>query len=65
MLVNCVELYLPALWEMGLLDFMVQMVQIFTWETGVLLFKRTGHPDNFTASLTAKLLMRAKQQHPI
>lgn len=57
-------LYLPALGEIGLLDFMV-LVQIFTWEIGVLLFKRTEHPANFTASLTAKLLTRAKQQHPI
>lgn len=40
MLLNCVELYLPALGEIGLLGFMV-LVQIFTWEAGVLLFERT------------------------
>lgn len=38
---------------------------ILTWETGILLFKRTWHPAHFTASLTANLLGRAKQQHPI
>lgn len=64
MLLNCVELYLPALGEIGLLGFMV-LVQIFTWEAGILLFERTRHPANFTASLTARLLTRAKQQHPI
>lgn len=40
MLLNSVELYLPALGEIGLLDFMV-LVQILTWGTGILLFKRT------------------------